>query len=319
MDVFNKMNYLYVYADNSMFVLKAFERWNMFIPDTNMGYLESKGDFTLEVWSMNPGQSNKNQNITFHTVYTGMLLKTYTNKITIRSTEEEEKFYLNVDDYFEGFRSDITLYKKQGTQLYNLTAADINLVNLTYGVIKFETIEISNSNYNYEMQKSLTTIDKQNSIYLYIDCAFFIYLDIEDGVATTITKYNHLISGTITKTKFMPEFVFLATETNSSYGTMFVQYVVNGEEEIIEMCNVDWRKEPQCKLAINYPLGQIIEYFIYDSRDRTKPYYLIVGSISRNSHYSLIRVFEDVSNDNQDSEFRYMSEISASVLNSPKF
>lgn len=202
--------------------------------------------------------------------------------------------------------------------LSNKVTFDPTLFNLTYGMINYHRFEISSLQFNYEMQKSLILLDKQKSLYLYIDWRYFIYLEITSEAA--IVKYTsmHTIEGEITRVKHIPDFYFDKNKTNS-YGTAIVQFLINGQEEVIRFWSIRPFEASSWIDGINYPLGVILDYFVYSNKNKKSNDYLIVASVTSVSRYSLIRFFEDNSWETCPRDFQYVGEISSTTLDSPRF
>ena len=318
MDVFNNVTYLYVYTDETLLVLKAFEHYNLFVPDSNLEYFEERDEIKFEVILQNANQNNEfsSRNVRVSVMRTGIDLEKYYDKVTIRTTSDDHYYHLNIDDYFEGFRESITVYSNSEDPPIEIN--DPSLFNLTYTILSNNTYEIANSHFNYESQKSLTLVDEDNTIYLYIDCLNFLYLKLDDLVAKIQSRYEHFVEGRITSTKFDPNFFASKELTDVSLGTMFILYQMNEEDEIIKMCDVDPGKPPDCTIVVNYPLGKIINYFVYRSSKSVSSHF-VVGSVSKTSHFSLIRFFKEVPGKNEKTEFTYNSELSATSLDTLKF
>lgn len=103
-------------------------------------------------------------------------------------------------------------------------------------------------------------------------------------------------------------------------GSLLIQYEINDVDQGLMLCDLNpFMTQANCMKAVNYTLGGVLDYHIYHNEDPDSPDYLIIGSLSSNSHYSLIRFFKDVSKTELFSNFRYVSEISASTLSSTRF
>lgn len=255
--------------------------------------------------------------MTLHCVKTGIDLNSSVDKIRLVTTEEEHFLLINLDDYFEGFRDNIkALYPEDAGSLAYTEINDTSLFNLTYSIVDQSEFEIANIRYNNNTQKTLIQLNQ--TLYLYVDCEDMIYLLVTDEAVMVHKSFEHEIQGKITKVKYLPDY-FKDGEGYGSYGTAVVQYLINGCEELIKFCDVHPDSPPNCNQPVNYPLGHILDYFMYSTGNETKKDYFIIGSYSIQSHYSLIRFFEDVSCPDCRPDFRYIGEISASTLDSPKF
>lgn len=185
-------------------------------------------------------------------------------------------------------------------------------------MIGYNRFEISNPQFNYEMQKGLILLDQVKSLYLYVDWKYFIYFEITNEAAIMKNSSSHGINGKITKVKHIPNFYYDKNNENS-YGTAIVQYLINGYEEVIQFWNIRILSDPSWVQGLNYPLGVILDYFVYSNTKKNSSDYLIVASVTSVSRYSLIRFFEDKSWKPWKRDFQYVGEISSTTLDSPRF
>ena len=198
------------------------------------------------------------------------------------------------------------------------TSFDPTLFNLTYGMIDYKRFEISNPQFNYEMQKALILLDQNKRLYLYIDWKYFIYYTLTEEAAIMKSSFTHNIDGKITKAKHLPNFYYDKNSTES-YGTAIVQYLINGYEEVIKFWNIRVNADPKWVQGLNYPLGIILDYFVYSNELKNSSDYLIIASVTSVSRFSLVRFFEDYSCDTCERDFQYVGEISSTTLDSPRF
>ena len=309
-------NYLYVYADNNLYIMKGFENTMASFQLDNLPLLSSVDKVNFQLRPCNC--SGAVQNIILHSVKTGIILKAYEPTVRFIVAQDEQYYRINLDDYFEGFRHTIQVLSpnKNGELPFNVLV-DSTLYNLTHSITNEETFEIANIRFNYEQQKALIPIS--NTTYLYVDWRVFLYLRIEAGAAIVISRQVHNINGYITRVKYFPNYT-VVPDPNSK-GTVVVQYQINGQEEVIQFCAVNEAMiDAQCFQPFQYPLGEILNYFIYQSEDSYYPgNYFIVGSLSRGSHFSLIRFFKDIAGLGSSPDYQYIGQISASTLDSPRF
>ena len=68
-----------------------------------------------------------------------------------------------------------------------------------------------------------------------------------------------------------------------------------------------------------YNIGHVIDIFLYRRVLYNPETYLIIGSISHESHFSLIMFFKEVTKTKFYSKYQYIGEISATLLQQPVF
>lgn len=285
-------NYLYIYADTNLIIMKGFDNFLVSLVPEDKDIVTHNDKMTFTVQPKNCSTSS--QNLTLNMVHTGLDLKSTVEKINLIVTDDEVFYRINLDDYFEGFRNNIkVLYPSNMGDKSFSEVLDSSLYNLTHSIVGSETYEIANTRFNYEQQKALLPL-KKNNLYLYVDCKVFLYLQFSKGAANVMARLEHGIVGYITKVKHFHNYHIIPED--QSLGTVVVQYQINGQEEVIQFCPLNsTMNEVKCMKPFQYPLGIILNYFVYQSEDASHEDYFIVGSQSQGSHFSLIRFFKDVS------------------------
>ena len=81
---------------------------------------------------------------------------------------------------------------------------------------------------------------------------------------------------------------------NTSSGTLVVKYTVNGYEELIRFWDINLYNHTYCYSPTAKTVGTIVDIFLYKSPLKQK-HYMIIGSVSKSSMFSIISVFEEVS------------------------
>jgi len=342
-------DYLYIYADDYIKIYKVFTGHLVSLSEASTEQLRHAREIPFQIYVNNSAAEGRKestpllQNFTIHTVKTGLKLKAETVRVPVYATDDTPVYKLNLDEYFEGFRLGITCFRINGdvndsqrpsyntlgsdgiftapsgnnTSLsaYNILGECQDELSLTYGIVgKIKSFEISNSHFNNEEQKALIKLN--STIYLFVDCQYFIYLSLTSDIALIVKSASHKINGTISRVKYFEDYKF----DKESNGTAVVLYLINGCEEIISLCSLSLTKDPDCSYRLQYPLGKVLNYFMYTStRENKTNNYLVIGSVTFGSQFSLIRVFQDQSTFPGELDYRYIGEISSTTLESPRF
>ena len=202
-----------------------------------------------------------------------------------------------------------------------LPVNDTNLVYLYESYKRQGKYEFSSVQEDDRKQKGLIYI--VNNTYLYIDWQSIIYIKISDATEV-IRREIHNIPLKITKVQYLKDTSTRKHRINTSLGTLAVKYSMNGYEENIMLCDVNLSEPPDCYSPTTKTVGSIVDLFIYKSQLRQNKWYLIIGSISKSSMFSIISIFEDYRKEDQGYEkdllmFKFYGKITATVLGIQKF
>ena len=100
---FADTDYLYLFADSTVLVLKVFSGFVISFPDENIDYLkQTKGLYFNLV--ANNNEQRVTQQVNLYTVQSGIVLKSGSKHIQLHAPKDFKKYYINLDDYFKGFR-----------------------------------------------------------------------------------------------------------------------------------------------------------------------------------------------------------------------
>lgn len=227
-------DYLYVFVDDYVLVMKALESYYVNFPVQDLSLLEDKSKIYFLIYP-NRNDNEYIQNMTLHSVKTGINLESYQNVIEVIVTAEEEQYRLNLDNFFEGFRDNITVhYPRNAGENALKPVNDTTLFNLTHTILNQEIYEISSSTRQDEMQKALFRL--KTNLYLYVDCKELLYLEMSSGVLKVVNAFDHNITGKITRVKYFPNYNRIVS--TKSMGSVIMQYLINGVEEVIKVCSV---------------------------------------------------------------------------------
>ena len=100
---FADTDYLYMFADSTVLVLKVFPGFVVSFPDKNIDYLKQIKGFNFNLEAKNKNQE-ATQRVNLFTVQSGIVMKSGSNKIQLQVPRDLNKYYLNLDEYFKGFR-----------------------------------------------------------------------------------------------------------------------------------------------------------------------------------------------------------------------
>ena len=104
---FADTDYLYLFADSTVLVLKVFSGFVISFPDENIDYLkQTKGLYFNLVANNNEQKVTQQvtQQVNLYTVQSGIVLKSGSKYIQLHAPKDFKKYYINLDDYFKGFR-----------------------------------------------------------------------------------------------------------------------------------------------------------------------------------------------------------------------
>jgi hypothetical protein len=185
------------------------------------------------------------QNITFHGMKSGIVLKEIEPIIDIKITSNQESVVINLDNYFTGYRRFVELYYPSSNYNSgpNITSQDYivkddKLAKFNDRFDGGERFEFASIQDDHHVQKSLIYLS--NNTYLYIDCSDFIYLYIEGSMMTTVLKREpHNLPLNIRETVFLPDYQFDYSR-NYTNGSVLIINSIDGCEDIIHLCPVQY-------------------------------------------------------------------------------
>jgi predicted house-cleaning noncanonical NTP pyrophosphatase (MazG superfamily) len=235
-------DYLYVFVDDYVLVMKAMQNYYVNFPVEDLSLLKNI-DKTYFLIYPNRNDNEYIQNMTLHSVKTGINLQSYQNVIQVIVTADEEEYRLNLDNFFEGFRDNINaIYSQSAGENAFKAVNDNTLLNLTHSILSEEVYEISSSTRQDEMQKALFRL--KTNLYLYVDCKELLYIETTSGVLKVISSFDHGITGKITRVKYFSDYNYNPNPQEDSMGSIIMQYLINGVEEVIQICNVGVKIDP---------------------------------------------------------------------------
>ena len=100
---FADTDYLYLFADSTILVVKAFTGFVISFPDKDVEYLKQVQHVNLKLTVVEK-DANVTQPVSLHSIQTGIVLKSGSNHIKIHVPKDISKYYLNLDEYFKGYR-----------------------------------------------------------------------------------------------------------------------------------------------------------------------------------------------------------------------
>ena len=292
---------LYIIKDNIILTLRVYETFVILSDDKYIPYYLENEKASFSIMLNNTEQSDLSQDITMIGTKSGLILNSSVSEIKLHVTSEMKYLDINVDDYFTGYRKFMTIeYPRLLLGLGNeIEPNSINewTVNNTDLVISKNTM-ILNKKYVIATMQNKNHVQKEliylgNKTYLYIDCREFLYLKIDQEVANLVGRYSHGIDLKIRASaiKFLPDY-HVIDASPGSLGTVIILTTVDESDDIVKLWNVDPVSQPNWYSPFTYDIGHIVDIFLWIHPD-TEIEYLIIGTVSHTSNFSLIFFFEE--------------------------
>ena len=251
-------------------------------------------------------------NIAIHGVKSGLIINNIVNEIVVSTTEDQDRVEVNLDDYFTGYRRDISVSSASATPIESTSIAYFK--DEKYKRERFEFANVRELN-QYEVK----LIYLKNDFYLYIDEVEFVYLELfKNGIAETRYRVYHSLPEKVRDAKYIPDF-YLYTDESKSNGTVIIISSVDGINDVIHFCNVTILGPPHWFQPIVYNIGHVIDVYLYKRILQKSENYLIIGSVSHESHFSLIMFFKEVTKEKSKPDYQYIGEINNYLIDNILF
>ena len=263
------------------------------------------------------GPINIEKEIDIHALQTGYNLQTLLDNVKFVTDEKDHWIRLNLDDYFAGFRTNISIMypNKNNNNAISEAINDANLIKQSEPVSLKAEYQFNFISQEYRGNKILTYM--YNDTYAYLDSEKIYVIDIQNNFTNVTLEKHHGISGYISNAKYY--YGFVPRFRNDSDGTLMVQYSMNGNEQVIKFLSICRNGSFAEYDPITYSIGRIIDIVIYRSNSRTDINYIIVGAVTKTSHYSLIIVFEEDLSNTETMKYNVLGRLTASNLGISKF
>lgn len=114
-----EVGFIYLLTNNDIIPVKSFESYSARIPANEYERFAQYKNITFELYPQG-GQFGLARNITFYGIKSGFMLQPICGCknliIDIYATDCDEKLFINFDQYFTGYRSNITFYVSESNQ-----------------------------------------------------------------------------------------------------------------------------------------------------------------------------------------------------------
>lgn len=229
---FGEEGYLYVMTNDEVASMQVNPYYSVYIPDEQLPMFSQ---FTNVTFQVKPDrQYGINQLINLHFVKTGYMLETIQDQILIRAGGEDKNITVNLDQFFTGYRSDvrITYSENYKNASFSSPLDDSSLLTQTKAIELVDKYEFASVQEGNQNQKGLIYLGENG--YAYVDCTNVIFLEIVHDVLKVIDRQPHGVPNIISKVRYWPEFKFNPLTEPFTFGTLVIQYSMNGKDDLIQ-------------------------------------------------------------------------------------
>ena len=228
---FNYLNLLYVYIDYYVYIFLFSNDYIIDVSNSYFDYYSKYKNATFEISSKMQGDIETKTNITVHGVKSGLIINNIVQEISVSVLEDQDSVEINLDDYFTGYRRNISVAHPFNDKFEISSLA--NFQDQKFKRERFEFLSIQDEDH-YEVK----LIYIGNDVYLYIDEFEFIYLEIVDnGIVNVIYITCHFLPEVVRDAKYIPDY-FINGNQSKSNGTVIAISTVDGVNEAISFCTV---------------------------------------------------------------------------------